>query len=113
MPRGFILEDPDNGSDIFLVQGDTLEVRLPANPSTGYSWSIAANSAAVLRPAGEPRFDPPAAARPGASGTQSFGFRVVGGGGAFLQLVYRRPFEKDAPPARNWGVFVAAASVGP
>jgi len=112
-PRGILLEEPDSGSDIFLVQGDLLQVRLPSNPSTGYGWSIAGNSPSVLRPTGEPKYDAPAKERPGAGGTQTFEFRVVGGGGVFLDLVYRRPSEKDAPPARRWGVFVAAASVGP
>jgi inhibitor of cysteine peptidase len=111
-PRGILLEEPDSGSDIFLVQGDVLQVRLPSNPSTGYGWSIAGNSPAVLRPTGEPKYDAPAKGGPGAGGTQTFEFRVVGGGGAFLDLVYRRPSEKDAPPARRWGVFVAAAAIG-
>ncbi len=113
LPRALVLEEPDNGSDIFLAQGDMIAVKLPANPSTGYSWTIAANTPSVLQPAGDPRFEPPARAVPGAGGTQTFEFRVVGGGGAFLQLVYRRPFEKESPPARQWGVFVAAAGVGP
>jgi inhibitor of cysteine peptidase len=113
LPRGLILEEPDNGSDIFLAQGEVLQVRLPSNPSTGYTWMIAGNAPSVLRPAGEAKFDPPAKPLPGAPGTQTFEFRVIGGGGVFLDLVYRRPSEKDAPPARRWGVFVAAAAVGP
>jgi len=113
LPRGVLLEQPDSGSDIFLAQGDALQVRLPANPSTGYTWAIASNAPSVLAPVGEPKFEPPAQAAPGAAGTQTFEFRVVGGGGAFLDLVYRRPADKDAPPARRWGVFVAAAALGP
>jgi len=113
MPRGILLEPPDSGSDIFLAQGDVLQVKLPSTPSTGYSWSIAGNASSVLRPTGDPKYDPPAKGSPGAAGTQTFEFRVVGGGGAFLDLVYRRGFEKDAPPARRWGVFVASAAVGP
>jgi inhibitor of cysteine peptidase len=113
LPRGLILEQPDSGSDIFLAQGDQLLVRLPANPSTGYSWVLAGNAPSVLRPVGEPKYEGPAKAMPGAGGTQTFEFRVVGGGGAFLDFVYRRPSEKDAPAARRWGVFVAAAAVGP
>jgi len=113
LPRGFVLEEPDSGSDIFLAQGDLVQVKLPSTPSTGYSWSVATNAPSVLRLTGEPKYDPPAKAGAGAAGTQTFEFRVVGGGGVFLDLVYRRPFEKDAPPARRWGVFVAAASVGP
>jgi len=113
VPRGLILEQPDSGSDIFLVQGDLIQVRLPANPSTGYSWAIAGNAPSVLRPIGEPKYDPPDKGKPGAGGTQTLEFRVVGGGGAFLDLVYKRPSEKDAAPARRWGVFVAAAAIAP
>jgi inhibitor of cysteine peptidase len=114
LPRGILLEAPDSGSDIFLAQGEVLQVRLPSTPSTGFSWAVSSNSPAVLRPAGEPKYDPPGGkGAAGAAGTQTFEFRVVGGGGAFLELVYRRPFEKDAAPARRWGVFIAAAAVGP
>ena len=112
-PRGILLEEPDSGSDIFLTRGDVLQVRLPSTPSTGYSWSVAGNAPAVLRATGEPKYDPPAKGGAGAAGTQTFEFRVVGGGGAFLDLVYRRGFEKDVAPARRWGVFVAAAAVAP
>lgn len=113
LPRGILLEAPDSGSDIFLAQGEVLQVRLPSTPSTGYSWAIASNAPAVLRPSGEAKYEPPGKGAAGAAGTQTFEFRVVGGGGVFLELVYRRPFEKDAVPARRWGVFVAAAAVGP
>jgi inhibitor of cysteine peptidase len=109
--RGVLLEEPDSGSIIYLLQGDALSVRLPANPTTGYTWSIAANAPSVLQSAGDPRFEPPPAGRPGAGGFQIFEFRVGGGGAALLQLVYRRPFEKDAPPARSWSVFVASAAI--
>ena len=111
LPRGLLLEEPDNASDIFLTQGDALQVRLPSNPTTGYSWSIASNAPSVLQPLGDPKFEPASKPMPGAGGTQTFGFRVVGGGPAFLELVYRRPFETDLPPARRWGVFLCAASV--
>ncbi len=112
-PRGFVLEEPDNGSSIFLVQGDAVQVRLNSNPSTGFAWSIASNAPSVLAPAGEPSFEPAEKPRPGAAGAQTFSFRVVGGGGVFLELVYARPSEKDAPPARHWGIFIAAAATGP
>ncbi len=113
LPRGILLEAPDSGSDIFLAQGEVLQVRLPSTPSTGYSWTISSNAPSVLRPNGEAKYEPPGKGAAGAAGTQTFEFRVVGGGGAFLELVYRRPFEKDGVPARRWGVFVAAAAVGP
>jgi predicted secreted protein len=112
-PRGLILEEPDNGSHIFLMQGDSIQVRLPSNPTTGYSWTVSSNAPSVLAAVGEPKFEPAAKPLPGAAGTQTFPFRVVGGGGAFLELVYARPFEKDVASARRWGLFVAAAATGP
>ncbi|HTR03969.1 MAG TPA: protease inhibitor I42 family protein [Thermoanaerobaculia bacterium] len=113
LPRGLLLEGPDSGSDIFMAQGELLQVRLPSTPSTGFGWSVSVNAPSVLRPLGEPKYEPPGKGGAGAAGTQTFEFRVAGGGGAFLELVYRRPFDKDAPPARRWSVFVAAAAVGP
>lgn len=111
--RGLILEEPDNGSHIFLTQGDSIQVRLPSNPTTGYSWTVVANAPSVLAVVGEPKFEPAAKPLPGAPGMQSFAFRVVAGGGAFLELVYARSFEKDSPPARRWGIFIASAATGP
>ena len=108
--RALLLEEPDDGSSVYVTQGDTMSVKLPSNPTTGYKWSIAVNAPSVLQPAGDPRFEAPLTPRPGSGGFQTFDFRVVGGGAAALQLVYRRPFENDTPPARTWNVFVAAAA---
>ena len=109
--RGLLLEEPDSGSIIYLTQGDALSVRLPANPSTGFTWSVAANAPSILALGGDPRFEPPPTPRPGAGRFQTLEFRVASGGAALLQLVYRRPSEKEAAPARTWSVFVAAAGL--
>jgi len=109
--RGLLLEEPDSGSIIYLIQGDALSVRLPANPSTGFTWSVASNAPSVLAPGGDPRFEPPPTPRPGAGGFQTIEFRVAGGGAAFLFFDDTAPSEKDSPPARTWSVFVAAAAL--
>ena len=109
--RTLTLGEPDNGSTIFLTQGERIVVRLPSNPTTGYVWSVARNAAAVVQPAGDPRFEPSGNAKPGSAGYQIFEFRIAAAGASSLALVYRRPFEKDQPPARTWGIFVAAAGL--
>jgi inhibitor of cysteine peptidase len=109
--RVLTLGEPDDGSTIFLTQGERLVVRLPSNPTTGYVWSIFRNAAAVLQPAGDSRFEASGNAKPGTGGYQIFEFRVVAPGASSLALVYRRPFEKDQPPARTWGIFLAAAGL--
>ena len=112
-PRTLELSPPDDGSRISVTQGDRIVVKLPSNVTTGYSWSIGENDPFLLSPAGAARYEPPSRPEPGAPGVQIFELRVLGGGTAWLQLVYRRPFEKDVPPARTWNVFVSSASVEP
>ncbi len=46
-------DDKACGSKQHLVVGDTLEVRLPGNPTTGYSWQ-AVTVPAQVRQQGEP-----------------------------------------------------------
>jgi inhibitor of cysteine peptidase len=111
--RTLELSEPDDGSRIFVAQGDRIVVKLPSNVTTGYSWSIAENDPAILAPAGSARYEAPSRPAPGAPGVQIFELRVLSGGATWLQLVYRRPFEKDVPPARAWNVFVSSASVEP
>jgi inhibitor of cysteine peptidase len=109
--RTLVLSEADDGSRISVAKGDVLTVRLPSNVTTGYGWSVAQTAPGVLQNPEPPSYQPPAASQPGAGGTQTFTVQVIASGAGWLQLVYRRPFEKDTPPARTWGVFVAAADV--
>ena len=75
-----LLEEPDSGSIIYLVQGDVLSVRLPAEPFDRIHV-VDRGERAVGPPArGRSAFEPPPAARPGAGGFQTVDFRVAGGG---------------------------------
>ena len=109
--RTFALTEADDGSRISAAKGDVLTVRLPSNVTTGYGWSVAQAAPGMLPAPEPPSYQPPAASQPGAGGTQTFTIPVNAGGAGWLQLVYRRPFEKDVPPARTWSVFLAAADV--
>ncbi|MCC7165668.1 MAG: protease inhibitor I42 family protein [Anaerolineae bacterium] len=100
----------DNGSTVDMAVGDTLQVELPTNPSTGYSWKVASNNASVLVPLGAAQFDLKAQTTPmpGAGGTQTFHFQAVGKGQTPLTLVYVRPWETSITPTPNdtWTVQV-------
>jgi predicted secreted protein len=89
-----------------LAPGDALVVRLSADPASGEAWEVALNDATVVR-----RVEEPPNAKPGTGGYQVFEFRVVAPGASSLALVYRRPSEKDQPPARTWGILLAAAGL--
>ncbi len=97
------LTESDNGSSVTLAVGDTLQVEIPSNPGTGYSWKITSNDADVLTPLGEPQFGLQAGVTPvtGAGGTQTFHFRAVGKGQTPLTLVYVRPWETSVTPTPN------------
>ena len=110
-PGAVSLGESDDGSKQYVVQGDTISVRLPANVTTGYSWAVAQAAPGVLKAGAEPKMEKPAGSAPGRGGFQSFEFPVVGAGQGWLRLVYRRPFEKDVAPVKSWSIFVAAAGL--
>ena len=48
--------EKDNGAALKLQPGDQVAVRLPGNPTTGYTWELAAVSVDILEPGLEPEF---------------------------------------------------------
>jgi predicted secreted protein len=105
------LRESDSGSRIYLSQGDSLFLWLPATASSGSGWSVSRNADGVLRPVGEPKFDGPLSKAPGAPGTQILEFKVVGRGASVLELAYGKASGKDSEAGKTWTIFVAAAGV--
>jgi inhibitor of cysteine peptidase len=83
-----------NGGEVEVGLGESFEVRLPENPTTGYRWR--------QRSSGEPAVAlqadsfHPAGEGVGAGGTRDWQFRAVHEGVARLQLEYRRGWESHA-----------------
>ncbi len=88
-----------NGRTIRAHVGDTLVVRLPGNPTTGYRWSVA-RIPKSLRLLGSV-YVPSPPRRIGQGGTFVFRFKTTSGSGS-LRLVYRRPWEESTPPLRTF-----------
>ena len=99
--------DGDN-TTVSLVQGQQLIVSLPANPSTGFAWEIAAVPGHIAAD-GNPAFTSGATetspALVGASGEMAFAFLATGSTSGVLELAYRRPWEKK-PAARTYRLTV-------
>jgi inhibitor of cysteine peptidase len=102
------LTQADSGSTITLHPGDTLELVLQGNPSTGYTWEVKPGSEALLKQKGEPEFTPDSKAL-GAEGRMTFRFDVVAEGKGSLVLLYRRTFEPEARPLRTFGIRIVIA----
>jgi inhibitor of cysteine peptidase len=101
------LGEPDNGKTYTVKAGDTIEVVIPGNPTTGFAWTaaISEKDAALIQQVGEPAYvtDPSAGTMVGVGGTYTFTFKAAGQGEALLKLVYARPWE-SVPPAQTFSV---------
>ena len=97
------LTEIDNGRSIELRVGDILEVTLPANPTTGFQWEVSEVDNAILRPIGEPKFEPSSNAV-GSGGQVTFRFEAIGTGQTALKLIHHRAFEEDVPPIETFEV---------
>ena len=80
-----------------LQRGETLEVLLAGNPTTGFQWLVARGVNGVLGALGEPGFvvdfvdsEEPLA---GVGGQFLFRFLALTAGETTLELVYRRSFD--------------------
>ena len=92
----------DSGGSVELQLGQLLEVRLPVQGGTGYSWSVDSDAAdnvelltqTTLHPIGEGR-------RMGSGQTQLFIFRGITRGEGVLRFSYRQPWERRVRAAKT------------
>jgi inhibitor of cysteine peptidase len=95
----------DAGKTISLTTGQSLEVRLQAQPGTGASWSVAPSSTRLLKFEGMKSEG--AADIPGGSETQVLSFTAIAAGKGMLMLDYGRAWEKTAPPQKTFSMTVS------
>ncbi len=91
----------DIPQSVGLNVGDTLEVVLTANPSTGYRWEAGFYNQTVLKLAGEPEFVKQSTSV-GSYETQKVHFVALSEGETELVLVYKRSFEKAPPESKTF-----------
>ena len=104
-PGESTLSESDAGRVVDLQPTDLLVLRLEGNPSTGYGWRVQEMDRGVLRPMPGEEFEPQSDL-PGAPGIQTLRFAGVTRGQTDLRLVYQRPWERDAAPAKTFSVQV-------
>ncbi len=93
-PRTFA--DSDKGAQARLKVGETFVIRLRSNPSTGYMWSVAPESADLVSLTGTSSTEPPKNGMVGQPIFQIFDFKAVKRGSGVLALHYVRSWEKPA-----------------
>ena len=100
-PAGVTVVSGQTGGQVSLKVGAVLEVRLEANHTTGYSWIAAPVANPVLMRQGAAKYEEHASGgKAGVGGLEVWRFKAVKGGKQGLSFEYRRPWEKNTPPAK-------------
>jgi inhibitor of cysteine peptidase len=99
------LSEKDAIRRVKIYIGDTLEVILKGNPTTGYSWEVDYVDSTILRQVGKTEFKADRKAR-GSGGIITMRFEALTTGQTLLRLIYHRPFEKGIPPIQTREVAV-------
>jgi inhibitor of cysteine peptidase len=106
-------DDSFNGHQVELQVGETLEISLSENASTGFRWmappAFQRGLGKILH-AAEP-VPEAASGPPGKPGVRRFSFEAVHPGTVELELYYRRPWETAQPPARKFQIRVRVRAV--
>ena len=97
----YIADEDDNGQSVTMSVGDVLQLMLPENPTTGYTWAIVTNDEDVLAPSGEPAYEVESEAI-GAGGTKTFMFQALAPGTSVLQMVNAMQWETPVVPAETF-----------
>lgn len=99
----------DNGKTYTVRVGDTIQVSVPGNPTTGYGWAVSApeGGETLLVQQEEPLYVPDKTDEQvvGSGGVYIFTFKAGGIGQETLSLVYSRPWE-GGQPAETYAVTV-------
>lgn len=89
----------DNRAQIELKKDQLLEIALPANMTTGFSWEVSQNNGALLAIQGDPLYEEAQPGTMGGGGTTLFTFKAIDAGTLTLELVYHQAWDTETPPA--------------
>ncbi len=100
-----VVTDADKGGSVHLKVGDTLEVRLEANPTTGFMWFLKKESTRLLKLTGQTQTE---ATEPGVGRPvfQVFEFLARQPGDGVLLLHYVRSWDPPLPNEQQFQIRV-------
>jgi len=98
----------DSGRVIKMNPGDTLEIVLDANPTTGYQWKALPWNTKVIEQIDKPVYKSRSEAI-GSGGELTFYFKALSTGQTPLEFIYFRDFEKNVPPIKSFKVTIVVS----
>ena len=90
------VSEADDGREISIAVGETLELALPEASGTGFRWTLTSVDKSILALEKE-HFADTAVTAPGSGRMRRWLFKAIAPGTATVALVYARPWEKKAP----------------
>jgi predicted secreted protein len=102
--------EQDNGATVSLRPGESFELRLAENPTTGHRWHLAEWDHSILEVT-RAEFHPPDTPQAGAGGEHVWEFVARAPGTLSLRLAYRR--GGSASPAKAFSLHVSVTSASP
>jgi inhibitor of cysteine peptidase len=96
--------EEDDGKTFPLEKDGKMRIMLKSNPTTGFRWQIVRNNPEQLKLVDKSKYVPDKGGKIGGGGRQIFEFLALEPGRSELELVYRRPFEKDVKPAKTFKI---------
>jgi inhibitor of cysteine peptidase len=97
------LTEQDAGREVIVKKEREFLIRLPANPTTGYSWRLSISPSDLLLQKKAPQYQSSVSGGKllGSGGFECWRFRFTRPGLARLSFAYARPWEKGIPPVRQ------------
>jgi inhibitor of cysteine peptidase len=94
------LTEEDCGAEVDVHVGDTVSIRLPENPATGYRWNVDSVDDSLIAIDNSEFIDSPGSGI-GGGGLRTFTLSARGSGVARVSLKNQRPWEASAAPLRQ------------
>ena len=94
------VDEHSSGGEVSLAAGDTLQISLTENPTTGFRWHLQSEAQPTIKLV-KSSFEPGTSAT-GRGGIHRWQFQAVRAGTGKIKLEYRRPWEQDSPPGRTF-----------
>ncbi len=85
-----VFTEDNNGSSVELATGDTFQVKLNENPTTGYQWALETTAGLEIM---SDNFLPPATGLVGAGGIHEWDIKATASGTQQVMAVYSRSWE--------------------
>ena len=84
-----------------IYVGDSVQVVLEGNPTTGFTWEMSRGNQELLALQGEPEYQAKKDI-PGSPGVFTFTFLSQKSGSVELKFIYHRPFEEGIAPLSEY-----------